>query len=682
MELRRGACLCILAFAAKVASQQPSSRPIPVTWNTKQTFGPDGPWQAVQVTVGTGEGSTPVSLYPGGSFDSDILTPKFCNESTSCAAAAGGLYDPSKSPTADFNSIGAQGSISSWGADKAMNLSGSGVFTLDTMTVGSDTTAYPIPQAVFSSIVETSAKLPNGSSYPPVIGNLALGSPNPVQTFLVGNGSNVTGQLLTGYLAGQNQIPSSSFGLHIGSAPLGQVGSLVLGGYDQSRLSGQVASIDTSDVGGEPIAGLIDSTIGVETGGTPFNTTSIPSLFSAGSNLTVQALLNPLVPYMFLPPSMCDAIAQWLPVTWQENPGLYMWNTKDYRYQSIVKSPAYLSFTFQSSGTGNVTVKVPFSLLNLTLESPLVASPTQYFPCKPYDAPDGIYHLGRAFLQAAYLGISWDQNKFFLGQATGPAAGQSNIQILKSTDESLNSNPDSVFLQTWQSKWTVLPANTSSTNNGTSISVTSSGSSSSGLSTGAVIGIGVGVGVAALILLGGIIACLCIRSRRRKAEAEKQSGPLDIGPTKAPMDEMGSDRLNIKHPFHHGFYNPQNPQFRHEMEVPPSEMESQHRVHEASGQTMVHEAPSSGFFHEIDSREVERRSPQSPNAQSSKSQSPGADIFTPITPGQRTAKSGDSDSLSPLTGRRTSPQSPVSPRRSPITPRRSPISPQAPEGMI
>ena len=653
MRWKRRACLCALPFVTGAASQQPSSRPIPVTWDTKQTYGPDGPWQGVQVSIGTGSGVAKVTLYPGGSFDSNILTPKFCNgtsDPTDCKAAAAGLYDPSKSPSADFNSIGAQGSITGWQADEAMNLTGQGVFTLDTMTVSSLSTAYPIPQSIFSSIITTDSKLPNGSSYPVALGNLALGSPNPVQTFLVGNGSNVTGQLLTGYLANNNQIPSSSWGLHIGSAALNLVGSLVLGGYDQSRIIGNVAAIDTTGVSGAPVAPLVDAGIGIEAGGTPFNTTQIPSLFRAGGNATMQVMLNPLVPYMFLPQEMCDAFAQWLPITYSPNPGVYVWNTDDSRYQTLIKSPAYLSFTFQNNDQGNLTVKVPFSLLNLTLESPLVASPTPYFPCKPFDSPDGTYFLGRAFLQAAYLSINWDQNKFFFAQAAGPGAGQPNVQTIQSTDQTLQSNPDSAFLSTWQSKWTTLPANaSSSTSNGTSVAT----SNSSGLSKGAIAGVGAGVGVAALILLAGLIACLCIRSRRRKAAAANQPVPLDDTYSKTAMAGGKYDDPNVKNPFQNGFYQPH---FRHEMEVPPPEMDAPRRIHEANPQTMVHEAPSYFIAQEIDSREVGRRS-------------------QPRT---------ESESLSPVTARTSMPgsPSPVSPRRSPVSSRGAPTSPMTPEGMI
>ena len=665
-----------------------------MTWSS-QTFGPDGPWQAVQVTVGTGDGAAQVDLYPGGSFDSAILTPDYCNGSTtSCIASAGGLYDPSKSPTADFRSIGAQGSFTSWSAQEPMNMTGQGVFTLDTMTVGSVSTAYPMPNTVFSSIVSTHMELPNGSLYPATLGILALGSPNPVQTFLVGNGSNVTGQLLTGFLRDNNDIPSSSFGLHIGSALLKQAGSLILGGFDQSRVAGSVGSFDTTGVGGEPLVNLIDVTIGVATGGTPFNTTSIPSLFEAGGNTTVQTSINPLVPYMFLPNGMCQAIAEWLPVTFNPKIGLYTWNTDDYRYQQIIKSPAFLSFTFEQSETANLTIKVPFSLLNLTLESPIVAEPQPYFPCSPWTSPDGKYYLGRAFMQAAYLSFNWEQNKLFLGQATGPGSGPSAIQTINPSDTEIQGSPDSAFLSTWQSKWTILPAN-ASTNNPANSSNSNVGNPfvvDSGLSSGAKIGIGVGVGVgvAAAIAVITVLICVCVR-RRRKARQEAASfQPMELEPSKAAQAANEKGYQDGKHPFH-GAYGAQ-PQFRHELAVLPGELDAPNQVHEADYQRVVHEAPSSNFAHEIDSREVDReRSPQlalGPSPLSATRRSPvvSPNIATTRNPMERslprTPSPRDRSPVSPNTAgllrnpmQRGLPRTP-SPRRSPVGPIRHP------EGMI
>lgn len=674
---------CLLALLSRAVAQV---RPIPMVWSSK-TFGPDGPWQAVQVTVGTGDGAAQVDLYPGGSFDSNVLTPNYCNGSTSsCAASAGGLYDPANSPTADTRSIGAQGSFTSWSAQNPMNMSGDGVFTLDTMTVGSVSTAYPIPNTVFSSILSTNNQASNGSYYPATLGNLALGSPNPVQTFLVGNGSNVTGQLLTGYLRNNNDIPSSSFGLHIGSAVLGQVGSLILGGFDQSRVSGDVGSFDTTGVGGEPLVNLIDVTIGVETGGTPFNTTTIPSLFEAGGNTSVLTSINPLVPYMFLPNGMCQTIARWLPVTFLPNVGLYAWNTNDYRYKAIITSPAYLSFTFEESETANLTIKVPFSLLNLTLESPIVAKPQPYFPCSPWNSPDAKYFLGRAFMQAAYLSINWEQNKMILGQATGPGSGPSSIQTINPSDTTFQASPDSAFLSTWQSKWTILPANASSNpanNPANSSNVENPFVVDSGLSSGAKIGIGVGVGVGVAAAIAIIISliCVCVRRRRRaRQQAAETHQSMELGASKAAMlaEQKGNPQQDAKHPYY-GAYGAQ-PQYRHELAVPPGELDAPNRIHEADPQRLVHEAPSSNFAHEIDSREVDsdHQSPQSAAGPSPLTARPRGPLSamerSPVSPNTATLPSRPMDRELPKTPERGLPRTP-SPR-SPVGPRRHP------EGMI
>jgi hypothetical protein len=78
----------------------------------------------------------------------------------------------------------------------------------------------------------------------------------------------------------------------------------------------------------------------------------------------------------------------------------------------IISSPAFLSFTFRlnMSTSQNITINVPFGLLNLTLTTPIVANPTQYFPLRPGQGPSGSYELGRAFMQAAFVGVNWITN--------------------------------------------------------------------------------------------------------------------------------------------------------------------------------------------------------------------------------------------------------------------------------
>jgi hypothetical protein len=113
---------------------------------------------------------------------------------------------------------------------------------------------------------------------------------------------------------------------------------------------------------------------------------------------------NPGVPYMYLPENTCSAIASLPLVTFDQKMGYYIWNTTDPAFKAIMSSPSALKFSF-STDSGIEDISVPFALLNLTLDYPLVSTPTQYFPCIPYTpSDDSLYHLGRAFLQAVFLG--------------------------------------------------------------------------------------------------------------------------------------------------------------------------------------------------------------------------------------------------------------------------------------
>ena len=63
----------------------------------------------------------------------------------------------------------------------------------------------------------------------------------------------------------------------------------------------------------------------------------------------------------------------------------YLWKTSDPRYSKTITSASYLGFVFSGSNNANVTIKVPFMLLNLTLETAAsgLGSNVQYFPVQP-----------------------------------------------------------------------------------------------------------------------------------------------------------------------------------------------------------------------------------------------------------------------------------------------------------
>ena len=245
------------------------------------------------------------------------------------------------------------------------------------------------------------------------VGQLSPGNSADNQTFTRRSSPSLNATLVPSYLNTHNIIPSSSYGLHYGSAALNLDLTLWLGGYDLSRALGPIASQSYAAAGGNSfIIGLIDIGLGVDNGASPFSYPSREGILAEGNDTIpngINIMINPAVPYLNLPNSTCAAITKDLPVTYSAKYGLYLWDVQDPQYEKIVSSPTLLSFIFGTNTIGNLTIKVPFRLLNLTLEAPLTTTRTQYFPCQPpRDPAQQQYGLGRALLQAAFFSVNWN----------------------------------------------------------------------------------------------------------------------------------------------------------------------------------------------------------------------------------------------------------------------------------
>ena len=176
-----------------------------------------------------------------------------------------------------------------------------------------------------------------------------------------------------------------------------------------------------------------------------------------------------------------------------------------------------------------MTIKVPFSLLNLTLEPPIVPTPLQYFPCQPLIAPDksSVNFLGRAFLQAAFFAINWDQTIYYLAQAPGPSPDAPNIQPLGVEDKTLRTSPASKFADSWSKTW--IPYEAHNTPQAQpSNAPRGNGDYGNGLSKGALAGISIGAVMGAIALAAA--AWLLWRRRRKdrmlSAELDNDSRTL------------------------------------------------------------------------------------------------------------------------------------------------------------
>ena len=544
--------------------------PIAATWST-ETFGPDGPWQAVEVGVGSEQ---TISMYPGAEWMTRVLPSDYCdyNRSLPCNAMRAGLYNKEQSE------LGGSGSsaLIQWEPEAnymyGLSVSGEGLtMWVDDMDLGGET----VSNVSMALIGENFAVYPDASQVPLSVGCLGVGAPDNInQTFSNSYGPAVNASLIPGYLWSQGTITSNSFGMHIGSAANARIeGSLYFGGYDRNRIVGDIITGKDSSHG--PVT-LKDISIDVVDGVSPWQfDKTLGGLLAEGNSSIASAGLDIAIdgcsPYLTLPQSTCDAIASHLPVEYDEGLGLYIWQTGSAKYGQIASSASALRFTFLSgSNTRNASISVPFPHLNLTLGEPLVATgeeSKQYFPCFTGSSS---YTLGRAFLQDAFIGANWGAETWWLAQAPGPNIPGPDVVELSEDDTEVEPSAND-WKESWSGSWRVLsqedvsatdtsnePAPQSTQGNDNEENDNDEGESEGnvqreGLASGAKAGIGVGVGVVGLALIVAIGLLLMKSRKKSRTTASQALGSSDLEVSSAPPAAMGGAAPQ------HGWYQPVKP---------------------------------------------------------------------------------------------------------------------------
>ncbi|KAF9874131.1 aspartic-type endopeptidase [Colletotrichum karsti] len=500
----------LFLFLNFVQAQNPV--PFEAQWSSA-SFGPDGPWQAVEVTLGD---DSKVALYPGHIFQSWIINTEYCklNNSNGCYASKAGTYNNAlalQDGSGSTSGIVYEPPISDWMV--GMEFAGkSPKFWVEAMQLKSGASNGPtheVANVSLSILEDQMLAYPGGKWYPAFAGCLGIGAPNTINQSFSTDTYPVNASLVPGMLWAQQKTPSNSFSMHIGSVFSRMGGSLLYGGYDRNRLVGDVLVAD-NDFIDDPIT-LKDISIDVVQGASPFNFTTQDGLLTSGNRSMGNGLrvsVDGCAPYITLPKSTCDNIALHLPVTYDTNLGLYLWDVDSPKYSQIVSSASALSFTFLSdANTKPLTIRVPFIHLNLTLTEPLVESPAQYFPC--FTGGAGRYALGRAFLQDAFLGANWGKSKWWLGQAPGPNIQLSSSISPISADDTVITPGNNNWEESWKGAWKVLTDDEANgaapveppVQTGPASDVNQETSAPEGLSTGAIAGIAVG-GVVVLALIG------------------------------------------------------------------------------------------------------------------------------------------------------------------------------------
>ncbi|RPB05645.1 hypothetical protein L873DRAFT_1839721 [Choiromyces venosus 120613-1] len=520
--------------------------------NAEKTYGPDGPWNAVWVKVGPSPGQK-IDVYPGGGINSAIISNSICKNSDgsdkkTCPAkdVGGGVYAPISSGQEDST---ARGSTSlGYNAGDVLGLSGRTVVTKENMTFGEGLMEGVVPDAGINRIDEATHTLPGGAKYDLQVGFLSMGGVDLYKTFSEEKPDSGAAVPLS-YLENTKAIGSRSWSMHIGSATLGQNSSVIYGGYDRSRVVSEAAVFDIKD-GVDMEVVLQNIGFGLIVGEPPWESKKIPygnmltpnssaSTTPPNAEYKLPTQLSAVPPYLYLPQSTCNAIAQHLPIYLASNLGLYLWNTTNPLYETLVNSTAYLEFTFSSSNISSTfPIKVPLKLLALQLTSPFpVDKPTPYFPCRPTTGPK--YYLGRSFLQAASIGASWSTQKFWLAQAPGPDAGSSSDIVSIPTDNlSITPATGADWAKSWASALRAHNVERQTTTQ-----------SKNTLPIGATVGIVLGIVLAVVGFIGGYILILWKRRNEEnveeKADLERRACHESNEPVKEPRPDSCSGREEL-----------------------------------------------------------------------------------------------------------------------------------------
>ncbi|KAF2785990.1 acid protease [Melanomma pulvis-pyrius CBS 109.77] len=336
---------------------------------------------------------------------------------------------------------------------------------------------------------------------------LAAGSVNP--------GSGPKSPFLTNFAAFNNS-PSTSYGYTAGAIyrnnNKGILGNLVLGGFDQSRFSQLGTSISMPSTSNNTLVVGVQSILyhpDRDKVANDYSFTASTSGFSA----TIDSTL----PYLWLPGHICDEFALRFQLTFDKTREMYTVNDTAHQYN--LDQNAIVNFKIgdgPQDSNDATTISLPYAAFDLQGDSPLFPNATNYFPIKR--SKNGIFVLGRTFLQEAYIVVDYERANFTVAPAnySDPMPAAQIVPIFKKD---------------------YIPPTASSTS-------TSTQPKKGGLAPGAVAGIVVAIVIVFLLL--GLGAFFFWKKRRTPQSKEAEISEIDtmVAGTEVKhrsMSELDSD---------------------------------------------------------------------------------------------------------------------------------------------
>ncbi|KAF2627451.1 acid protease [Macroventuria anomochaeta] len=277
----------------------------------------------------------------------------------------------------------------------------------------------------------------------------------------------------------------------------GVPGSLVLGGYDKSRMARDGLSLPMPNNKNNTLVVGVPSILYRPDQDVEANQYS----FTANTTGGFRANIDSTLPYLILPDWICDEFQKKFRLTYDNETNFYTVNSSAHNWNAQQNA----TVTFQlAAGPLNsadlMNIQLPYDAFDLQL-SETGANGTNYFPIKK--SKDGVYILGRTFLQEAYIIVDYERANFTVAPASNPnSLPKEDLKIIYNTTYHPGAGtPDS----------------------------------DGGLAPGAIAGTVVGIVVA--FAIAGIVAFCWWRKRKNKREVgQKHYATSQIDPTLAGQE--------------------------------------------------------------------------------------------------------------------------------------------------
>ncbi|KAG9538148.1 acid protease, partial [Aureobasidium melanogenum] len=383
--------------------------PLPINVEASQYWdGADGPWSSFPLQVGTAAQDIRVFISTNG-YTTWTVRPLGCGGEASsisgCEESRGEFFLTNESLTWVPNSIFQLGLPN----EMALGLDDEANYGFDTVTLGWQGSGGPSVQH---------STIANMAYYEFWLGTFGL-NPQPANftTYTDPQPSFMT------QLKKNNTIPSLSWGYTAGNQYRysGVYGSLVLGGYDQSKFEPTNLTIPFgSDVSR-------DLLVGVQA------ITTSDDIELSESSQSFYALIDSTVAYLYLPEVICTAFEENFGLVWNDYYQYYL--VDDDLHKKLLADNTEVTFTLGQSTSGGQTINItlPYSAFDLELAFPYVANSTRYFPLKRA-ANDTQYTLGRTFLQEAYVVADYERRNFTVAPCVWQQNAASEIRTIFSPD--------------------------------------------------------------------------------------------------------------------------------------------------------------------------------------------------------------------------------------------------------